>query len=394
MKAAETLREQAARYRAQLAEDVLPFWLDNGVDHECGGFYSCLDRDGSLLDDDKSGWVQGRFTWLLARLHTEFDPEAGFDVAAKAGIDFITKNGFSPDGRMWFQLDRAGRGLRKRRYAYTEYFCAMAFAEWFRVSGDEAAREEAVRLFSLACEDMRGGRGPGKFEPVRQAKALGVPMITLGVAHVLEDCDCGGAASEYREFAVDELRSAFTHQESGALLESVGLNDDLSRHLDGRLVNPGHSIEAAWFLMEEHHRRGGDGLLADALRTLEGSWALGWDDQHGGILSLVDTSGAPVQELWAELKLWWPHCEAILAFLYAARATGDPSYLERWRLVHDWAHAHFPDPDQGEWFGYLRRDGTVFNRAKGNLWKGPFHVPRMQLLASSLCDEIAGGVKG
>ena len=389
-----SLREQAARYKADLEEGVLRFWLPHGVDTEHGGFFSCLDRDGALLDGDKSGWIQGRFTWLLARLHTEVDQGAGYLEAAQRGIEFIRQHGYAPDGRMWFQLDRAGRGLRKRRYAYTEFFGAMAFAEWHRCSGDESARVEAQRLFKLACEDMRGGRSAGKFEPVRAAKALGVPMITLGVAHVLEDCGCDDAASEEREAAVLELRHGFTHADSGALLESVGLGGDLSGHMDGRVVNPGHSIEAAWFLMEEHRRRGGDGLLADALAILEGSWGLGWDPEHGGLFSLVDVSGAPAQELWAELKFWWPHCEAILAFLYAARATGDPVHLERWRLVHDWAHTRFPDPEHGEWFGYLRRDGSVFNQAKGNLWKGPFHIPRMQLLASSLCDDIAGSLGG
>lgn len=388
------LRRQATLYREELTERVLPFWLDHCVDRGEGGFFSCLDHDGALLDDDKSGWIQGRFTWLLSRLHAEVDQDAGYFEAAKSGIDFIRRRGYAPDGRMWFQLDRAGRGLRKRRYAYTEFFGAMAFAEWYRISDEESAREEAERLFTLACGDMRGGRGPAKFEPVRSARALGVPMITLGVAHVLEDCGCGALVAEERESALNLLRGSFTHADSGALFESVGLGSDLQGHLDGRVVNPGHSIEAAWFMMEEHRRRGGDELLRDALQVLEGSWRLGWDAEHGGLLSLVDVTGAPIQELWAELKFWWPHCEAILAFLYAARATGEATHLERWRLVHDWTYEHFPDPVHGEWFGYLRRDGSVMNRAKGNLWKGPFHIPRMLLVASGLCDELAGSLEG
>ncbi len=392
MSGALLLKAHAASYRAELIEEVLPFWLQHGLDHDEGGFYSCLGRDEALLDDDKSGWVQGRFTWLLSRVHSELGGDLGCYEAAQRGIDFIRQRGFAPDGRMWFQLDREGRGLRKRRYAYTEFFGAMAFAEWFRISGDEEARVEALRLFRLACSDMRGGRGPEKFEPERPAKALGVPMITLGVAHVLEDCGCGEEVRAEREAAVAELRGDFTHPGSGALLESVGLLEDLSGHMDCRVVNPGHSIEAAWFLMEEHHRRGCDALLADALRVLDASWELGWDKEHGGLLSLVDVSGAPVQELWAELKLWWPHCEAILAFLNAAKATGDKAHLDRWRIVHDWTYERFPDPEHGEWFGYLRRDGSVMNQAKGNLWKGPFHIPRMLLMASSLCEELAGSL--
>lgn len=382
-------RARGSVYRRDLVEDTLPFWLEHGVDGACGGFVSCLDRDGSWLDDDKSGWVQGRFTWILARMCSAIEEREEWLEAARGGIDFMRRFGYAEDRRMWFRMDRSGAGLVKRRYAYTEFFAAMAFAEWSRISADEDAADEARRLFRLACADMRGERGPQKVEAVRATKALGVPMITLGVAHVLEDCLAEPGVAAERERAIAELRDDFLHPELECMLECVGPEGELVDHLDGRHVNPGHSIEAAWFLMEEARRRGEPGVLEDAIRVLDWSWALGWDAEHGGLLSLVDIAGKPVQEVWAELKFWWPHCEAILACLYAARATGEERHVERWRAVDEWAHAHFPDRQQGEWFGYLRKDGSVMNVAKGNHWKGPFHVPRMQLRAAELCEDLA-----
>jgi len=290
---------------------------------------------------------------------------------------------------MWFQLSEDGAGLRRRRYAYTEFFAAQAFAEWGRATNDEDSLREAERLFCLACDDMRGARGPSKVEPVRRSIGLGVPMITLGVSHVLEDCGLGEAVAAERAAALSSLLGDFTHEPTGCLLELVGVGEDLSAHLDGRVVNPGHSIEAAWFLLEEHRRRKCPEARDLALRVLDASWDIGWDPEHGGLLSLVDVTGAPVQEVWAELKYWWPHCEAIIAFLMAYRETGDQRYLDRWRAVQDWTYAHFPDTRYGEWYGYLRRDGSVLNPAKGNLWKGPFHVPRMLLFGSQLCAELA-----
>jgi len=290
---------------------------------------------------------------------------------------------------MWFQLNKRGSGLRKRRYAYTEFFASMAFAQWHKLSGDESAGAESLRLFHLACGDMRGGRAPGKVELTRPAQSLGAPMITLGVAHVLEDCLAEQDVEAERVEAVRRLREEFLHAGSGCLLECVGPHGEFLDHMDGRQVNPGHAIEAAWFLMEEHRRRPDDGLLADALKVLDAAWELGWDPAHGGLLSLVDIHGEPQQEVFAELKYWWPHCEAIIASLFAGLLTGDERYLERWRLVHDWAHERFVDPEFGEWYGYLRRDGSVMNSAKGNLWKGPFHVPRMQLLAAELCAALS-----
>jgi N-acylglucosamine 2-epimerase len=46
------------------------------------------------------------------------------------------------------------------------------------------------------------------------------------------------------------------------------------------------------------------------------------------------------------------------------------------------------DREYGEWFGYLHRDGTVSTTLKGNGWKGPFHLPRMQWYCWRLLDEM------
>ena len=88
------------------------------------------------------------------------------------------------------------------------------------------------------------------------------------------------------------------------------------------------------------------------------------------------------------MKFWWPQTEAIIATLYAYQATGDERYLDLHRQVSDWTYGHFPDHERGEWYGYLHRDGTVAQPAKGNLFKGPFHVPRMMICGYRLCAEL------
>ena len=89
-----------------------------------------------------------------------------------------------------------------------------------------------------------------------------------------------------------------------------------------------------------------------------------------------------------ELKLWWPHNEALYALLLAHHLTGDAKWSDWYERVHEWAFAHFPDKVNGEWFGYLRRDGTVSNTVKSNHWKGPFHLPRMQLYGWKILEEM------
>ena len=58
------------------------------------------------------------------------------------------------------------------------------------------------------------------------------------------------------------------------------------------------------------------------------------------------------------------------------------------RKAHEWAYEHLKDKEYGEWYGYLHRDGSVAQPAKGNIFKGPFHIPRMMIKSALLCDEI------
>jgi N-acylglucosamine 2-epimerase len=88
------------------------------------------------------------------------------------------------------------------------------------------------------------------------------------------------------------------------------------------------------------------------------------------------------------MKFWWPQTETIIASLYAYMATGDDKYMDMHKLIRKWTYAHFPDHEYGEWFGYLHRDGTVAQPAKGNIFKGPFHIPRMMVKCYTLCKEL------
>ena len=84
------------------------------------------------------------------------------------------------------------------------------------------------------------------------------------------------------------------------------------------------------------------------------------------------------------------HNEALYATLLAYYLTGEDEWLEWFKKVHDWSFTHFPDTRHGEWFGYLRRDGTVSSRVKGNMWKGPFHLPRALLNCWQLLERMKG----
>ena len=384
-----------ATYRDGLLDSTLPFWFPRCVDEEHGGFMFARDRDGSLLDTDKGIWLQGRASWLLATLYSEVAPRPEWLQWSQHGIDFLRKYGFDSDGRMFFLVDRAGRPLRKRRYIFSETFTIAALAAYGRAAGDAGAVQEALELYQRVLGYLNT---PGVLEPkwdteVRPMRGLAVPMIMIVTAQILRRAMPDPAfCNRWIDYYIDELRRYHMHPELATVLETVGLDGEFLDHFDGRTLNPGHAIEAAWFIMQEARERGNDPvLLKTGLTILDWMWERGWDKEYGGIFYFVDVKGLPVQEYWHDMKFWWPHNEAIIATLMAYHLTGDGKYARWHRMIHDWTYARFPDPEHGEWFGYLHRDGRLSSRLKGNSYKGAFHIPRMELICWKLMEEIKAG---
>ena len=376
-------------YRDGLLEDVLPFWIDNAVDRLHGGFTIACNRDGSILDTDKGMWQQCRFTWLLGELCNSAKTLGLEDDQRRSqwlelcrhGIDFIDRHGFDPaDGRMWFHVTQDGRPIRKRRYAFTESFAAIAYGEYAQATGSDEYADKARRCFRRFVDhNLKPVGVQPKFADTRPLKAIGFPMIALVIAQELRDSIGLDEADDWIDRGIETIRRDHMKEDLQVVMETVGPNGEISDHFEGRTLNPGHAIEAAWFIMREGERRGDEGLIEMGCTMLDWMWARGWDDQYGGMLYFVDLDGLPVQEYWHDMKFWWPHNETIIATLLAHRLTGDAIYEQMHRQVHDWSYRYFPDAEFGEWYGYLHRDGRVSVPLKGNLWKGPFHLPRMQL---------------
>lgn len=389
MKAAK-IRELADVYRRGLLEDILPFWTTHAVDRECGGFTTCLDRDGSLLDTDKGVWQQCRFAWMMGELYNTVERRPEWLNLARHGIDFITRFCFDPaDGRMWFHLTREGRPIRKRRYAFSESFACIAYGEYAKATGSGEFADRARQVFlDFVGHNTIPGRMAPKFTDTRPTKGLGFPMITIVSAQELRDSIGLPEAGAWIDRCIDEIRRDFVKDDIECVMEVVGPKGETYDHFDGRTLLPGHSIEAAWFIMREGQHRGDNSLVELGCRMLGYMWQRGWDKKHGGMLYFTDVDGKPVQEYWHDMKFWWTHNETIIATLMAHALTGEAIWEKRHAMVHKWAYSHFPDRKYGEWYGYLHRDGSVSVPLKGNLWKGCFHLPRMQLVCWKLLEQM------
>ena len=247
-------------------------------------------------------------------------------------------------------------------------------------TGKSHYAETARRVFQRFVEhNLDPPKALAKFTDVRPTRSIGFPMILIVTAQELRDSINLPEATEWIDRGIGMIRDFHIRDDLQCVMETVGKNGEIIEHFDGRTLNPGHAIEGAWFIMLEGKRRNDQDLISLGCKMLDWMWERGWDKQHGGILYFVDLRGLPVQEYWHDMKFWWPQNEAIIATLLAYELTGDPKYADWHARVHQWAHAHFPDPEYGEWFGYLHRDGSRSSSLKGNMWKGPFHLPRMQL---------------
>ncbi len=380
----------ATFYRRELLEDAVPFWFPRAVDIQEGGFLHCYDADGTLVDSDKSIWAQGRMSWMLLTLYNTWEARPEWLTWGQGGVDFLMRHGFDQDQRMFFHVSRSGAPIRKRRYAYSESFASIACAALYRANQQERWREMALKLFQqFVTWNFTPGLMPPKFCDTRPMIGIGPRMIALTTAQSLRT-DLGGEPilDDWIERCLLEIETYFVDHELRVVLETVTAEGQvLPDHFDSRLLNPGHAIEAAWFIMEEGRHRGDSNLIERGCRMLEYSWERGWDVEHGGLFYFRDLRNMPVQEYWHDMKFWWPHNEAVIATLMAYLLTGNATYAAWHQQVHDWSWTHFADSEMGEWFGYLHRDGRRSTSLKGNLWKSFFHLPRMLWKCHQLLDD-------
>ena len=380
----------ADRYQDDLNENILPFWLKHGLDRVHGGVYTCVDRDGTLIDSTKSVWFQGRFGFICAYAYNNIEANEEWLRASKSCVDFIEQHCFDTDGRMYFEVTAEGKPVRKRRYVFSECFAAIAMSEYAIASGDKSYAEKALALFKqiLHFINTKGILEPKYCEGV-EMQGHSITMILINTAARIREAIPAVELDEQISLSIETLQRYFIHPEFEALLETVGPNGEFIDTIIGRTINPGHCIETAWFLLEEAKYRGGDPQLTEvAVKILDWSWKWGWDKEYGGLINFRDCKGLPVQDYSQDMKFWWPQTEAIIATLYAYEATGEERFLHMHQQISDWTYAHFPDAEYGEWYGYLHRDGTVAQPAKGNIFKGPFHIPRMMIKGFMLCRDM------
>jgi N-acylglucosamine 2-epimerase len=389
------VEELALFYRNYLNEQIVPFWLENSVDWEYGGYFSFIDQGGALYGHDKiCMWNCGRMMWVFAVLYNEFSQKEKLLAAARNGIEFVKKYGFASDGRMYYSLTQTGEPLEESRDVFVELFWVLGLSEIAIACNEEALFEEAMRNLKKIWSIIENiETTPNLFvSSTRRARMHGPYLITLNVAQNLRKYRRDPLLESIIRTCIYYITVFFTNYDKNIVYEIKYDDGNVIPGENGQWICPGHMIEAGIFIINEGDFKNDSDLIKKGVDLIDWGFEWGWDKEFGGIFNDVNIMGRPFGGIragvLASLKLWWQHTEAMHGLLLAYFKTGDDKFLESYRLTHDFCENKFSDPNGHEWFGILDSRGNLINSAKGNERKSAFHIVRNFLWNLKLLESI------
>ncbi|MCF6335907.1 MAG: AGE family epimerase/isomerase [Spirochaetales bacterium] len=376
--------DQEIFYKDFFLKDVIPFWEEYSPDYEMGGYFSCLDRAGTIFDTDKFIWMQAREVWMFSHLYNQVEKRSKWLELAKLGADFLCENGRDKNGNFYFSLTRDGTPLTAPYNIYSDCFSVIAFAEYAKASGEEWALELAVKTYKNIQnrKDNPKGQFTKQYPQNRPIRAMGFSMIQINMAQILSEYVENIVVEEFLNEAIEDVFNFHVDPVNRLVWERVSPDGSHPDCMEGRLITPGHACEVLWFILKIAEKRDDRKLIDKCCEALLFSLEIGWDQEYGGIYYYRDAKGFPTEKIESDMKLWWVHAESIYAFLLAWKLTGRKDLKDWYLKIAKWSFQRFPDSEYGEWYGYLNRSGEPSLSLKGGKWKGFFHLPRMLLEAA------------
>ena len=419
---------------ASMAEEIerelkgrfLPAWYPAAVDSLCGGFLSTFDANWNPIDPQNKEIVnQARHVWTVSQAARYFpEDSAAFRAAAETGFAFLKTFLWDVSEGGFFQsVDRCGMPLQdgggygSEKRAYGNAFGIFACAAYYRLTGDSASMDLAIRTFRWLDEKARDTRYGGYFQnldrsgypiPAGSRTALGFDGRTAGLKdqnssiHLLEaftalysiwpDSVLRDRVEEMavliRDRMVDPggfLRLFFhpdwtpvSYRDSS---EAVRLERQYEDH-----VSFGHDMETAFLLLEANEvlegALGRSYTLSIAKKMVDHSLENGWDAENGGFFERgYYFRGRGTLNIIDDSKTWWVQAEALHVLLMMTRLF--PSQTRyRESFVRQWSYmkTYLFDNSRGGWYetGLDTRPRAV-NGMKGHSWKAGYHETRAML---------------
>ena len=345
---------------ARLLHRWVPKWYGAFCDG-CGGFYERLGRGFKpVFTGTRRLLTQCRQLSMYSHAAIQPDSPASFCPDLKKHFDFILEKYHIPETGGWrFSLDDDLNPLDEKSDLYSLSFVIFSFAHYFRASGDERARDHALKTIDFIDTAFRFPDLPGLAEALDE-NSIPVPGIRRQNPHMhlLEACLLAYETWKTPQFLriADEMvvlfHDCFYKSDTGHLCEFF--TNDLHPHPEeGHKVEPGHYFEWVWLLKKhaaltnnpKQHDDVCEGLLRWANRA-------GWDERYGGIYDVLSPDG----RILADSKRLWPFTEALKANAMMLDSGFDRDALkERISAMVDVFSSGYMQ-ERGFWTEWLSRD--------------------------------------
>ena len=395
MKPSDDFAKLLTVYEDALLDDVIPWWMEHGIDWEMGGVTEAIAEDGQVYSYDKPIWSLGRALFVWSKLYNDIGKRDEWLDVANRMCEFLLPIG-RKSGWVWpGKVHRDGSVMDPSRAIYADGFAMMGLTEYAQATGDEDAMAGAVATYETVRERMRT---PGVHLAVPEAvadvaKTHGISMISASVFHelgiLLDDAEILKAGHDHAAMILDE----YLKPEERILHEYLALDGSLLQRPPGQEIIAGHAIESMWFLMNIFEDRHEKWRIAQCVEAVKWHLEACWDEECGGMFLFLDAEDGKLKQREGQSKIMWPHTEALVALLLGYELTGEKWCLEWYDRVHEWTWAHFPVAEYGEWHRGVARDGSFPWGVTGEgkmPRKEPFHLPRALITCVTILQRLAG----
>jgi mannose/cellobiose epimerase-like protein (N-acyl-D-glucosamine 2-epimerase family) len=361
-----------------LLDEILPFWESHAIDHEYGGYWTHLHRDGGRYSaGDKYLVMQTRMIYSFSIGYRLSGSKRYLELAAQ-GVDFL-KTYFRDarrGGWVW-TVTRQGEQLDRAKRPYALAFVVYSLAEFARVSGDREALELAQATWSQVYEHAWDHEAGGFYHELGEDwTAVNTTKRIDTMLHNMEGVSALYAATGDRQYldAVRELCDTIVERTwdpaTGCTHEWFyrDWREDLT-NTEGK-ANYGHIVETAWFLAAVSGYTGEARYRDFARAELEYALEHGWDARYGGLYSY----GIPGGSATDTRKVWWMQSEFLDALALFYRLTGEQRYLDVLERQAAYVATRQRDTVFGEWYALCAQDGAPLDARKGHEYKAAYHV--------------------
>ena len=376
-----------------LTGNILPFWINNMVDRENGGFYGRIDGHGNLhAEAEKGGILNGRILWTFSAAYRVLGKPEYLEMATRAK-DYIIAHFIDREyGGTYWSLDYKGNPKDTKKQFYAIGFMIYGLSEYVRATGDKEALDYAIQLFDCIEEHsldvIYNGyieactREWGEIADMRLSDLdANYPKSQNTHLHIIEPY-----ANLYRVWKDERLEKALRNMIN--IFTDKILNPE-TNHLDlffekdwtrgaGHLESYGHDIECSW-LMHEAALVLGDAVVLKKVEEIVPLVAKASEKGLNPDGSMIHEANLDTGHVDDDLH-WWVQAEAVVGFYNIYQHFGDESALDKslqcWQYIKD----NLIDYEGGEWYWSRRPDGTLnLDDDKAGFWKCPYHNGRMCL---------------